>query len=157
MLFRSGNRSIGDPSEIEEERRLAYVGITRAKQKLYILCAKRRMLFGSTQYNPLSRFAKEIPKEIILPAGSEANIKTYVIDKVITAEKTYTEKKGTPLTPILNFAIGMKVRHKAFGVGEIIKTQPMGGDKLLEINFVSAGTKRLMEKIAAKYMVITED
>ena len=155
-------RAIGEEDEMEEERRLCYVAITRAKERLYLTCARQRMIFGRTTMNQLSRFVSEIPEEHI-----HKNIPSYE-----KREKTWEERKAqhrprfkdkglsfaasAPETPkpenTDTFAIGDSVRHKAFGSGVITKMSPMGGDYLIEINFESVGVKKFMLRAAAQYM-----
>lgn len=157
-----GLRAIGEPDEMEEERRLCYVALTRAKRKLYITCARQRMLFGRTTANRVSRFVEEIPAEDLekpyIPRGYQYSDKTReqqeretarpaVRSRPVSAPPRPTAKAEAPA-----FALGDRVRHRAFGVGEIVKVSPMGGDALLEISFEAAGTKRLMLRAASQYM-----
>ncbi len=154
-------RAIGEGDEMEEERRLCYVAITRAKERLYLTCARQRMIFGRTTMNKLSRFVSEIPEEHI-----HKNTPSYE-----KREKTWEERKAhrprfkdkglsfaasAPETPKPEnteaFALGDSVRHKAFGSGVITKMSAMGGDYLIEINFESVGVKKLMLRAAAQYM-----
>ena len=161
----------GGDKEIEEERRLAYVGITRAKRNLFITNAYTRMLYGSTNRNMPSRFLKEIPTELCEINGGEASdpweaklrqaiaggynkgyggYKTGYASQ--SAASTYSAPKATyrastasaSSAPKAEYTKGMRVRHKVFGDGTVLKTTPMGGDYLLEIAFDSRGTKKLM-------------
>ncbi|MCL2109703.1 MAG: UvrD-helicase domain-containing protein [Oscillospiraceae bacterium] len=146
-------RSMAEPDELEEERRLAYVAITRAKKKLYILSAKERLLFGHTQRNRLSRFVREIPpalmtieaeerpvfvprkKEVYQPfSGVDINRASADASKSENSDATYTD--------------GERIRHKIFGEGTITDVNPMGGDFLLEIMFDKVGTKKIMANFA---------
>lgn len=142
--------------EIEEERRLAYVGITRAKRNLYITNTYTRMLFGTTGRNQPSRFLKEIPTELCDVKGSGGYYSTSYYGGGATTsynkpqptqpvKATYrATTTSTPKADAVQYTKGMRVRHKAFGDGTILKTTPMGGDCLLEIAFDSRGTKKLM-------------
>ena len=146
--------SMMNPEEINEERRLAYVGITRAKQKLYLTKTKSRMLFGSTTFNKESRFVTEIPDELLektgesrmfqTPAGSAASIgigskqkSGYSLAKPSFYQKPAI-KSGT------TYSVGDSVLHKVFGKGMIVSAEKMGNDTLLEIAFEKSGTKKLM-------------
>ncbi len=152
-----GMRSIDDPEEMEEERRLAYVGITRAKEKLYITCAQQRMLFGSTQRNFMSRFIKEIDKDCI--ERVDGTVKTskkasddgiassgysYTLQSQLASKKIETAKKNT----VVEYTVGARVKHNVFGEGTIVSCKPMGNDNLLEIAFDSVGTKKIMSNFA---------
>ena len=142
--------------EMEEERRLAYVGITRAKRNLYITNTYTRMLFGTTGRNQPSRFVKEIPPELCDVKGSYysgsyygGSSTSYTYSKPQTAPQpakaTYRATTvSTKKADTVNYTKGMRVRHKVFGDGTILKTTPMGGDCLLEIAFDNRGTKKLM-------------
>ncbi|MCL2019132.1 MAG: UvrD-helicase domain-containing protein [Oscillospiraceae bacterium] len=142
-------RSAFDPKEIEEERRLAYVAITRAKKKLYVLCAKERLFFGQTQRNKLSRFIREIPPSLMTVEKEESPVYVKPTQKkeVYVPISGFDRKKTAPSTP-QNFSDGERIRHNIFGEGTVIDVNPMGGDLLLEIIFDKVGTKKLMANFA---------
>jgi DNA helicase-2/ATP-dependent DNA helicase PcrA len=140
--------------DIEEERRLAYVAITRAKERLFITHASERMLYGYTQRNPISRFIREIDKDTIEKIES---------DRDGTAEKspaltqtTYPlqdqlkdRKSGKPAEKTDElFSPGERILHPKFGYGMVISAQAVGGDWMLEIMFEEVGTKKLMANFA---------
>lgn len=156
-------RSIGEPEDMEEERRLCYVGITRARKNLTISCARQRMIFGLTSSNNPSRFIEEIPDEYIERRESRRNDsfgvrgETHYQNTFVSKASSQDKIKHIVTTKQENkapadFKTGDKVLHSAFGEGSIIKMTPMGGDYLIEIDF-EAGTKRLMLRAAAQYMV----
>ena len=155
-----GMRAIGEPEEMEEERRLCYVAITRAKRKLFLVCARQRMLFGRTTANRASRFVDEIPEEHIhknLPKGYGYHDRRQELGFVSRAPepKLYRPVAPTPhksSAPPPSFSLGDAVCHKAFGDGVIIKMTPMGGDFLIEIQFEKIGLKKLMLRAAAQHM-----
>jgi DNA helicase-2/ATP-dependent DNA helicase PcrA len=147
-----------NPDELGEERRLAYVGITRAKEELYITKTKSRMLFGSTTHNAPSRFVKEIPDKLITTSGerggfssvpASSSFKSGNINIGTSPSYNYNPK----LSPAFNktvqksntdYSVGDKVLHKVFGKGMIVKAEKMGSDTMLEIAFETKGTKTLM-------------
>ena len=149
--------SIMNPDEIGEERRLAYVGITRAKEKLYLTKTRSRMLFGSTTFNKASRFLNEIPDELINYTGNEnkyaasenSQAPTAKTEKISVGQKakmSYAKsmyKKPAAQSGVV-YKVGDTVLHKVFGRGMVMKTEKMGNDTLLEIAFDKAGTKNLM-------------
>jgi DNA helicase-2/ATP-dependent DNA helicase PcrA len=151
-----GNQSIyGGVDEMEEERRLAYVAITRAKKELFITNADMRMIYGTTSRNLRSRFVNEIPQTLctetsVKRGGFSAPIKpknTYSAGSVYDYSKVFATpapRVKTPEKDTLSYAAGMRVEHKTFGQGLIIKTIPMGNDAMLEIAFDSVGTKKIM-------------
>lgn len=162
-----GMRSIGDAEEMEEERRLCYVAITRAKQTLTICHAKQRMIFGRTSAALPSRFLKEIPEEYIVRKGGYRRpaepgygtsysqySNTYLQPtrrpqaKHITSSVAATAKAAG----YLELNQGDMVMHAAFGRGMVLSVMKMGGDALLEIAFDDIGTKKLMAKTASSHM-----
>lgn len=156
-----GNQSIYSEEDLEEERRLAYVGVTRAKEKLYLINARQRMFYGTTNRNMASRFIREIPvsvtKDITVDNfnrstgfTSKNNAITQNNPNRANAENAHKfgQVKAQETGANVNFAVGDTVRHKTFGTGVILSATQMGGDMLLEIAFDKAGTKKLMAKFA---------
>ncbi len=152
-------RSQLDSSEIEEERRLAYVAITRAKKRLFISNAKQRLLFGSTQRNKLSRFVGEIPLEYMevtdntLAADAETQ-RTRKPPRIgylqQEARHVQVEKMAARIASAHteSFTAGDRIRHRVFGEGTVITAKAMGNDTLLEIAFDTVGTKKIMANFA---------
>ena len=143
-----GMQSMYDATEIEEERRLAYVGITRAKQKLYLLNTRSRIIFGATKFNLPSRFLNELPAECYeTRVPPKKPIKQKPVVKNTTgfgAEFGYQPKKSTD-----TFMVGEQVTHRVFGKGMIVSLKPMGNDTLMEIAFEKVGTKKIMANMGA--------
>jgi DNA helicase-2/ATP-dependent DNA helicase PcrA len=157
-----GMRAIGDYEEMEEERRLCYVAITRAKETLTISHAKQRMLYGRTNAALASRFLKEIPDSVVEHKGGYYKRETATpsygnyhyasqgyqpVKKELPSYATQTAK-----TTILELNKGDMVQHTAFGRGMVLSVLKMGGDALLEIAFDDIGTKKLMSKTASPHM-----
>ena len=162
-----GMRTIGDIDEMEEERRLCYVAITRAKQTLTITHARQRMLYGRTGACMPSRFLKELPEDEIVKKGSYAKVYSYGYStdgsygyngsymqprNNYTVPKTAAVQTTQAAKPILEVNKGDMVQHTAFGKGMVLSVQKMGGDALLEIAFDQIGTKKLMAKTASAHM-----
>lgn len=159
-----GMQAVYNPAEIEEERRLAYVGITRAKKQLYLTKAKTRMLYGSTTHNRVSRFADEIPTTLIKETGVSQNQSPFAstgggygsfgggkpssFGKPPVKKPVAPAAPKAPSAPLENYSVGDSVSHNAFGTGVVLSVKPMGNDMLLEIAFDKAGTKKLMAKFA---------
>ena len=173
-----GTQSFSDPGELSEERRLAYVALTRAKEKIFISHATDRMLYGRTTTNALSRFVKEIPEELIRMeeertqpfAPPRSYYGNFGFAQKPKNPTMYAPKKGKPatsdrayvspmsqMTPqktsvsrpgITFYPVGARVRHAVFGTGEILSAKDMGGDVLYEIAFDSGNTRRLMATFA---------
>ena len=161
-----GNQSIyGGPEEIEEERRLAYVAITRAKKNLYISNAYTRMIFGSTNRNMPSRFLKEIPDNLCDISSKQYNpyAQTTVAgysssgigyNRYANATKTVNNSFASSFSAApknnsaKNYVPGTRVSHRTFGEGTVLSSTPMGIDCMLEISFDNAGNKKLMAEFA---------
>ncbi|MCQ2454690.1 MAG: UvrD-helicase domain-containing protein [Clostridia bacterium] len=155
-----GNQTIyGGESELEEERRLAYVAITRAKKRLYLSNASTRMIYGSTTRNMPSRFLGEIPSEF---CKETARVNSFYSKTDYSGNITYKDKSksgfGEPSYTAVSvdktkYAAGQSVEHKTFGRGMIIKVTPMSNDTLLEIAFEDVGTKKIMANFAKLKML----
>lgn len=172
-----GNQSMYSEEDLEEERRLAYVGITRAREKLYLINARQRMLYGTTNRNMPSRFVREIPvsvtddRTINEPVRSSygSSFGSSYESSFATPRKVSPFSKSTKIgeatksssaahqfgqtvtksTPSnISYNTGDTVRHKSFGTGVVLSMQPMGNDVLLEVAFDKAGTKKLMANYA---------
>ena len=139
-----GNQSVyAGPEEIEEERRLAYVAITRAKKRLTVTNSYTRMIFGTTNRNMPSRFLKEIPEELCSFGGTKYSVPTVKTDYGYSAKPMRSAHTAAAKADC-NFTAGQRVHHKTFGDGLIITVTPMAGDSMLEIAFDTVGTKKLM-------------
>ncbi|MCI5500022.1 MAG: UvrD-helicase domain-containing protein [Clostridiales bacterium] len=174
-----GYRAIGEEEELEEERRLCYVALTRAKERLYLTCASQRMLFGRTSANLPSRFVQEIPDEHLEKGGKvrrpqgetfrdsdwsgeesfsqvrqpiNPRVRTYAPPSGTKAPQAAYRKPAPKAQPLLQLRKGDMVRHAAFGTGMVLSIQPMGGDALIEVAFDNVGTKRMMLKAASQFM-----
>lgn len=154
------SRALMEDSELEEERRLAYVGITRAMQKLYLTNAYSRLLYGRTQSNQASRFVSEIPDELLESANLNAG------SMVTKVHKSTPWQKQMPVKPIYKrpsqvvktnsgtgaeqqaWVAGEKVEHKTWGLGTVVKVEGSGEDAELDIAFPKQGIKRLLAAFA---------
>ncbi len=153
-----GNRAIGEMEEMEEERRLCSVAITRAKERLTITHARQRMLYGRTNAALPSRFLKEIPDDIKVQKGGYYQSGgfggyqsvTYKPHNSYIAAKNYTSTPSAVPQIVLNK--GDMIDHKAFGRGLVLSVIRMGGDALLEVAFDKVGTKKLMLNTAAAHI-----
>lgn len=154
-----GIQSITNPEELEEERRLAYVAITRAREKLFCLHVKERLLYGHTQYNQPSRFISEMPDEVVdretppdvVENANEQPTSSRQRKNVISKEffrKTAVAGGIGRASSIERFEAGDEVQHLTFGHGTVISVQEMGADLLYEIAFDNFGTKKLMATYA---------
>ena len=152
-----GMRTIGDREEMEEERRLCYVAITRAKQRLTITSARQRMLYGHTTMNRPSRFLGEIPEELLIQKSAAMPkalaYASYSKPKQISAHAGIDASSSVrKKTAIPEFGKGDMVQHDVFGTGMVLSALKMGNDTMLEIAFDQVGTKRLMASYAGNRM-----
>ena len=152
-----GMRTIGDREEMEEERRLCYVAITRAKQRLTITSARQRMLYGHTTMNRPSRFLGEIPEELLIQKSAAMPkalaYASYSKPKQISAHAGIDASSSVrKKTAIPEFGKGDMVQHDVFGTGMVLSALKMGNDAMLEIAFDQVGTKRLMASYAGSRM-----
>jgi len=163
-----GTRAIGDQEEMEEERRLCYVAMTRAERKLYITSARQRTLYGRTSGCIVSRFIEEIPEEHLdsppaprRPAYTTRGSRPYAFgspppDALSPAPprevRRSAVKSPEPPRALAAFTVGTAVEHKAFGRGVITSLKKTAGDALVEIDFEQAGLKKLMLRSAAMFM-----
>ena len=158
-----GMASVYVPSEVEEERRLAYVAITRAKEELYIFHAESRMIFGMTNRNRVSRFVEEIPETLIehtrsrdysarpvsMPSfGGAKPFGEAPKTKSVAEAGGFMPKPRVKPAPAGTYRVGDTVLHKAFGTGLIVSATPMANDTLLEVAFDKVGTKKLFANFA---------
>ena len=142
-------QTIINVSELNEERRLAYVGITRAKEKLYLIKTRERMLFGSTTHNRESRFVTEIPSALLERTGSENDfVRPQPEQRSAPVFDPFAKKRTAPQPSGNTYSVGNVVLHKVFGKGMILSITPMGNDSMLEIAFDKVGTKKLMANFA---------
>ena len=146
----------GDESEIEEERRLCYVGITRAKERLFLSAAKRRMLRGQTQYNRRSRFIDEIPGQY-LDTEQRVSEQRVVKNTERPAKYQYGAKAGKPynlsdfkVKPVgeLDYQVGDRVKHIKFGVGTVQEITKGGRDFEVAVEFDRVGRKKMFASFA---------
>lgn len=149
-----------DPTEIEEERRLCYVGITRAKKELAMTCARRRMIRGETQYNKMSRFLKEVPSQL-LSTGKIVEKEELELPKqnsYVQAKQSFQAKPFMISKPVqqfgvksgegLSYGVGDRVRHMKFGEGTVTAITEGGRDYEVSVDFDSAGTKKMFASFA---------
>ena len=151
----------GDPSDIEEERRLCYVGITRAMKELTLTCAKQRMIRGETQYNRVSRFVREIPRELV-DLGHTIQEKKPKVDNIVSPKSAYAQMKmnfqaKTSLqkkdftvskAASLDYGVGDTVRHVKFGVGIVKNIVDGGRDYEVTVDFDKVGVKKMFAGFA---------
>lgn len=168
-----GNQSMFNEEDLEEERRLAYVGITRAKKKLYLISSQQRMLYGQTSRNMPSRFLREIPSSVIddqsvvarrstgftsahsgFSSGARGGSSYTSSSKIGSARQSsnsahkFGQAGNAAQKSNVDYKVGDTVSHKSFGTGTILTITPMGGDMLLEVAFDKAGTKKMMANYA---------
>ncbi len=152
-------RSLGEPDELEEERRLAYVGITRAEKRLVLTSAWSRMLHGITQYNPPSRFIDEIPSELIEEVGGSSRLRSREStsswgsdrrrsgssrDRIVEAAVRSADRPAPSGAQNLGLRVGDDVRHSQWGEGVVIDITGTGENAEARVNFSQVGEKHLL-------------
>ena len=151
----------GDPSDIEEERRLCYVGITRAMKNLTLTCARQRMIRGETQYNKVSRFVREVPRELV-DLGHTIQEKKPQVENIMSPKSAYAQmkmnfqaksslqKKDFTVTKAssLDYGVGDTVRHVKFGVGIVKNITEGGRDYEVTVDFDKVGVKKMFAGFA---------
>jgi DNA helicase-2/ATP-dependent DNA helicase PcrA len=137
-------RSFNDPEEMEEERRLCYVGITRAKKRLYLLRSYRRSLFGGSTANPPSRFLQDISPHLISPRGLWEESPTPVASSDFNRD---SQPSPQPLSTLM-LKVGDHVHHSKFGPGIVMNCLPTRDDQELTVAFEEAGVKKLLASLA---------
>lgn len=152
-----GTKSLASAEDIEEERRLAYVALTRAKNQLYISHASQRMLFGTTARNRKSRFLEEISDRVLDCSGENTVIRKSAVTSVnktssVSLSQQIKNNNAVSSKPVntenIRFNKNDRVSHPVFGEGIIISLQNMGNDTLMEIEFAKVGKKKLMANFA---------
>lgn len=151
-----------DENDLEEERRLAYVAITRAKKQLCVSTTDRRMLFGMTTSNPRSRFLGEIQGDCMEQVQSKKNVaagtrKVEMVQSISLQQQLASRRNHHPQktdAKSVNYSVGTRVRHKIFGEGTILSVTDMANDSMLEIGFDQVGTKKVMANFASSKMQV---
>ena len=168
-----GAQSFAEPEELGEERRLAYVAITRAKERLFLTCAQSRLLYGRTQANPVSRFAaQEIPAGLLAEEEEEMPYfgaargagarpapgvsqpyappkrQRMSISPEFLNRASVAEGEGGRRQRLEKFEVGARVKHAVYGAGSVLSARDMGGDVLYEVAFDNGQTKKLMATYA---------
>ena len=151
-----------DENDLEEERRLAYVAITRAKKQLCVSTTDRRMLFGMTTSNPRSRFLGEIQGDCMEQVQSKKNVaagtrKVEMVQSISLQQQLASRRNHHPqktAAKSVNYSVGTRVRHKIFGEGTILSITDMANDSRLEIGFDQVGTKKVMANFASSKMQV---
>ena len=144
------SRSI-EEGEIEEERRLAYVAVTRAKKKLFLTYSTERLIYGRSDRNRVSRFIKELPQELletkddVLLAVEKGELEP---PRSISLQQQMRNRASSSEPVEMDLSVGERVTHKIFGEGTVLSAKPMGSDVLVEIAFDSRGTKKVMARYA---------
>ena len=165
------SRSLNSDAELEEERRLAYVGMTRAQKELHLSHAHRRSLYGMPSFNPRSRFIENIPAEILSMRGDQTSQGgfgstnrsvhlerrgNYTVTPPLRPDPTPSASAPTPVSPGWKppFTVGDRVRHSKFGVGVVISCAPVRDDAEVTVAFPGVtGVKKLVQKLAQLELV----
>jgi DNA helicase-2/ATP-dependent DNA helicase PcrA len=148
------SRSLGSDFELEEERRLAYVGMTRAREELHLTHAVRRSLYGQPAFNRRSRFLDDIPEPLVEPLFGSRNpapASAWRVDADRTGRYAVVEPRATPGRPMWSppFHVGQRVTHKKFGIGVVVACGPLKNDAEVTVAFPGAvGVKKLVQSLA---------
>ena len=142
-------QSVEEPGRLEEERRLCYVGITRAEQKLYLSYAESRRLFGSENMHPPSRFIREIPAECLQEVRLNTTVTRPVgFNTVVQQRKQSSQALWASAGSGLPYNLGQRVMHKKFGEGVVLRIEGQGGNAQIQVMFDDVGEKRLVAQYA---------
>ena len=141
-------RSLSDPKELEEERRLAYVGITRARERLYLSRSMMRSAWGAPAYNPPSRFFDEIPEAALNWRREEPARQSFIPSVSRNSSALRLGDRVVNPGPVINLSAGDRVTHSKFGLGTVVSTAGVGDKADATIDFGSAGVKRLLLRYA---------
>jgi DNA helicase-2/ATP-dependent DNA helicase PcrA len=141
-------RSAFEAEQLEEERRLAYVGMTRAEERLFLTCSRQRTLYGATKMNPISTFVSEIDQDLLEHQGLPSS--TAKLKGILPSRPKMTSSNA-------EFKVGDKIRHKAWGDGMVVSASDSGGDLQLSIAFRDQGIKTVIAHLAPITKVSGED
>ena len=161
-----GVRAVGEEEEMEEERRLCYVAMTRARERLVMTTARQRMLYGRTNNNMPSRFLEELPKEPVdwqdkqgakpdfgdMLSGQRQSFSRPARQPRPMRDPGFTAPAGPAPGGLMELAKGDAIQHRTFGRGMVLSVRPMGNDALIEAAFDGVGTKKLMLKVAGQHI-----
>jgi DNA helicase-2/ATP-dependent DNA helicase PcrA len=165
------SRSMDDPEQMEEERRLCYVGVTRAKERLYLIHTFRRTLYGESEVRDPSRFLRDIPGHLVrgrpekevarqeslgLGAGRFLGRTRATATRFSPGERPTPSAVGHSKPNAPRFQTGDQVQHEVFGQGIVIESKPAGDDEQVTVAFAGVGLKRLMASMAPMEKVHTE-
>jgi DNA helicase-2/ATP-dependent DNA helicase PcrA len=141
-------RSLGDPAELAEERRLAYVGITRARERLYVSRAAVRSAWGQPSYNPASRFLEEVPRDLLDWRRSDSTMMRPSSTPAVArlAERPGVRSPGN--REIVHLEAGDRVTHDTFGMGTVVEVEGTGDKTVAKVDFRDQGVKRLLLRYA---------
>jgi DNA helicase-2/ATP-dependent DNA helicase PcrA len=142
------SRTLDDKDEIEEERRLAYVGLTRARERLYISRAEYRSTWGAPNYNPPSRFLEEIPEEVITWRNQSSDSLISSMSKKSRTTTAPPPRATGKKSMAMELAVGERVSHDTFGLGTVVAVAGAGDKAEATINFGQYGEKRLLLRYA---------
>ena len=169
-----GARAVGEEEEMEEERRLCYVAMTRARQRLVMTSARQRMLYGRTSSNLPSRFLDELPQSAIEWQGKSDSSRAggWSGGSSFSSSASMGASRGGGASParpardtgftapsrtaapsgLLQLEKGDAIQHRTFGKGMVLSVRPLGNDALVEVAFDGVGTKKLMLKVAGAHI-----